>query len=375
MASVRQVTGEFFQFIGGIAKLRTTGAEPSAFAAWAQRYREQKLAQIRISAINEQIVAFGAAVPALGGAALLAVALGRGETVLAPADFLAVYAASMVIYVAAVRVGQALQSIASIVPACEQARPILQGPADNARDGVAATLQGEIAFQQISFRYSPDGPLVLRDVSLHAKPGELVAIVGESGAGKSTLIRIALGLETPSSGAVYYDGKDLAQLDRQVGVVTQDGGLQGGNVFNNIIGVAGDLTVDDAWRAARLASVDGDIAAMPMQMFTTVGENASTFSGGQIQRIRIAAALVRDPRILLLDEPTGWLDAKSQAETMAGIEKAVSTRIVIAHRLSTVQRANRIYALRSGRIAQVGRFEELLEQDGPFRNLALRQMF
>ena len=161
----------------------------------------------------------------------------------------------MVFYMAVVRLGQSLQAVASIVPGCEQVRPIVQAGTDSAPgDGARVTLQGELAFQQVSFRYSENGPMVLRDVSIHVKPGELVAIVGESGVGKSTLFRLALGLETPSSGAVYYDGKDLAHLDgdavrRQVGVVTQDGGLQGGNVLNNIIGVTEDRSVDDAWRA------------------------------------------------------------------------------------------------------------------------------
>ena len=377
---MRGLAGELFQFIRGIGKLRTTGTEGSAFAAWARRYREQKRAQVRIAALNEHITAFSAAVPALAGAALFAVALRQGDGGIAPADFLAVYTASMVFYMAVVRLGQSLEAVAYIVPGCEQVRPIVQAAPDSAPGGGARVrLQGEIVFQRVSFRYSEGGPVVLRDVSIHVKPGELVAIVGESGTGKSTLFRIALGLEDPLSGAVYYDGKDLAHLDRdavrrQVGVVTQDGRLQSGNVLRNIIGIRNDLGVDDAWRAARQASVDGDIAAMPMQMYTAVGENASTFSGGQIQRIRIAAALVHKPRVLLFDEPTSWLDTKSQSETMEGIEKSVGTRIVIAHRLSTIRKADRIYVLKAGCVAQVGEFEELLAQEGPFRDLARRQM-
>ena len=379
-ALARRLAGDLLQFLNGIAKLRATGAEGSAFAAWANRYREQKRAEIRIAVLSEHVAAFSAAVPALGSAALFAVALRQGQDSLAPADFLAVYTASMVFYMAVVTLGQSLTSVASVIPGCEQVLPILEAETDaTPRGGARAMLEGEIAFHRVSFRYSEGGTAVLEDVSLHARSGEFVAVVGESGSGKSTLFRIALGLEEPSSGAVYYDGKDLAHLDRdtvrrQVGVVTQDDSLVGGNVLNNIIGVGPELTVDDAWRAARQAGVGRDIAAMPMEMFTAVGERGSTFSGGQNQRIRIAAALVHNPRILFLDEPTSWLDTRSQAETMEGIEKSVATRIVIAHRLSTIRNADRIYVLRAGRVVQTGAFDELIEEDGPFRALVRRQM-
>ena len=376
----RQLFGDLFQFLNGIAKLRATGAEGSAFATWARRYREHKKAEIRLSFLSEHLAAFSAAVPALAAAALFAVAVRQGGGQLATADFLAVYAASMVFYVSLGMLGNSVQAIALIVPGREQIQPILTGTTDPvSRSGARLVLGGEIHLDRVNFRYSQGGPVILEDVSIHAKPGEFIAIVGESGSGKSTLLRLALGLETPWSGAVYYDGQDLAHLDRdsvrrQVGVVTQDGSLQSGNVLNSIIGVTADLTIDDAWRAARQAAVADDIAAMPMGMYTAVGENAATFSGGQKQRIRIAAALARNPRIILLDEPTSWLDTKNQSETMKGIEQSTGTRLVIAHRLSTIRAANRIYVLQAGRVVQVGQFDELIETDGLFRDLALRQM-
>ena len=376
----RQISGDLLQFLRGIAKLRMTGAEGSAYAAWANRFRELKRAEIRVSIPSEHIAALSAALPALGSAALFAAALWRGEGQVAPADFLAVYAASMAFYMAVGSLGQSLKAVAAVIPGCEQTRPILEAETDSPpRGGQRVRLGGEVAFNRVSFRYSPNGPAILDDVSLHAGPGEFVGIVGESGSGKSTLFRIALGLEEPLSGAVYYDGKDLVHLDRdtvrrQLGVVTQGGSLLSGTVLDNIVGIDAELTVDDAWRAARQAAVDRDIAAMPMEMYTAVSENGSVFSGGQNQRIRIAGALVHDPRILLLDEPTSWLDNRSQAETISGIENAVCTRIVIAHRLSTIRNADRIYVFRAGRVVQVGEFDELMAQDGPFRELATRQM-
>ncbi|MCY4122359.1 MAG: ATP-binding cassette domain-containing protein, partial [Acidobacteria bacterium] len=145
-------------------------------------------------------------------------------------------------------------------------------------------------------------------------------------------------------------------------------------VRDNIIGIATDLTLDDAWRAARLAAVDRDIRSMPMGMFTVITENSAVFSGGQVQRIMLAAALVRSPRVLLLDEATSWLDNNTQATVMRRIEELAVTRIVIAHRLSTIRNADRIYVLDEGRVAQQGTFAQLIETPGIFRDLANRQM-
>ena len=379
-AAARRLAGELFQFINGMSKLRSAGAEASAFAAWARGYREQHLAGMQIARLNEHLVAFSAAAPVLVGATLFAVVLRQGSDQVAIGEFLVVYAVSMTFYTAVAGLGRSFEAIAAVVPGYEQVKPILAAvPDSRARGTTPAELSGDIHFDHVSFRYTDDGPLIIDDVSIRARPGEFVAIVGESGAGKSTLIRLALGVEEPTGGGVYYDGRDLAHLDRhslrrQIGVVMQDGALRSGNILDNIIGVGDDLTIDDAWRAARLADVETDIAAMPMEMFTVVGDSSATFSGGQIQRIRIAAALVRDPRIVFLDEATSWLDARSQAQVMRGIESLAATRIVIAHRLSTIRKAERIYVLQAGRVVQEGGFDELFNADGPFHDLVQRQM-
>jgi len=219
---------------------------------------------------------------------------------------------------------------------------------------------------------------VLDDVSLRAEPGEFVAIVGPSGAGKSSLLRQLLGFEEPEAGSVYYDDHDLSGLNvqavrRQMGVVLQNGRLMSGTIFQNIAGVS-QLTMDQAWEAARMAGLDRDVEMMPMGMFTFLGEGASTISGGQRQRLMIARAIASRPRILLFDEATSALDNRSQAIVSSSMDNLKATRIVIAHRLSTIISAGRIYVLVAGRIVQSGTYAELMEREGPFWYLATRQI-
>ena len=374
----RLLSSDLLQFIAGLIKLRSGGAEGLAFAAWARRLRKKKEAEIRISALNEHLAAFCAALPALAGAALFWLASGTDGEAFSAGDFLLIYTAATIFFASIVALGGVFETAAAFVPTCAQVQPVLDKvpfPA-SVPSTAPLTLSGEVRFDQVHFRYVEAGPEVLQGVSIHARPGEFVAIIGESGAGKSTLIRLALGLDTPLSGAVYYDDRSIDHLDhrtvrRQIGVVTQDQALLPGTIADSILGVE-PLPLDAAWRAAEQAGVAEDIEAMPMGMQTPLGDRA-VISGGQMQRIRIAAALVRNPRILFLDEATSWLDAGSQARTMTGIEQSVATRIVIAHRLSTIRNADRIYVLEAGKVAQCGRYEALLEADGPFRRMAERQ--
>ena len=379
-AASRRLSGDVYQFINGVNKLRAAGAERSAFAAWARTYRQQQSSVMQIGKLNGHLAAFSAAVPVLAGAALFAVMLYQGPGQSGLGDFLTVYAMSMVFFASINQLGISFYSISSILPGYEQMEPVLAEPMEKRAAGTElAELNGDVHFDRISFRYADDGPLILDDVSIRARPGEFIGLVGRSASGKSTLLRLGLGLEEPLTGTIYYDDRDLATLNqqsvrRQIGVVPQEGTLQPGTILDNIIGIGNDLTIDDAWRAARLAALDKDIRAMPMGMFTPVSDGSATFSGGQIQRIRIAAALVRNPRIVFLDEATSWLDTQSQQAVMQGIGRLAVTRIVVAHRLSTIRTADRIYVLEDGRVVQQGRFAELTATEGPFRELVQQQM-
>ncbi len=378
--TVQGLAGRLFQLVNGISKLRVDGAEGSAFAVWARDYREQKHAELEVGAFETHLRAFGAALPLLATAVLLlAATLPEGRIVTA-GDFLVVYTLFMLFQTAVARLGMSFGTVAAIVPALDQVRPFLAHPTETGVDGEPVeSLGGDIVFDHVSFRYDPDGPLILDDVYIRARPGEFVAIAGESGAGKSTLFRLALGLDQPSGGALYYDGRDLKHLNlkqvrRQIGAVPQQVQLHPQDLWDNIVGDDDDATVDDAWEAARLAAVDREIAAMPMGMMTNVGASTSVTSGGESQRIVIAHALLRNPRILLLDEATNWLDNDNQSSIMDNLGGLTSTRIVIAHRLSTLRQADRIYVMRAGKVVQEGSFAELAAAEGVFRDLVRRQM-
>ncbi|MFO1080282.1 MAG: ATP-binding cassette domain-containing protein [Reyranellaceae bacterium] len=220
--------------------------------------------------------------------------------------------------------------------------------------------------------------MTLDNIDFEARPGENVAIVGASGSGKSTLLRLLLGFETPAHGAIYYDGKDLETLDlrlvrRQIGAVLETAGLIPGRIFDNIVGSA-PMTRAQVMEAVRLVGLDADLAAMPMGLETVVMEGGGQLSGGQRQRVMIARAVVNRPRLLFLDQATSALDPQTQALLRSNLAPMKATRIVVAHRLSTIRDADRILVLEGGRIVQSGPYGELMSQDGAFRRLVQRQL-
>jgi ATP-binding cassette subfamily C protein len=294
-------------------------------------------------------------------------------------DFLAFTAAYGVFLGAMQALGDASLSMLKIVPVWERIRPILETlPEVDATKSYPGQLTGAIDISHVSFRYSADGPWILKDVSLKIKAGEFVALVGGSGSGKSTLMRLMLGFETPEMGSIYYDGQDLASLDlrmvrQQLGVVLQESRVLPADIFRNIVG-SSSRTVQDAWDAAEKAGLADDVRAMPMQMHTIISEGGGTLSGGQRQRLMIARAIVHRPKILYLDEATSALDNKTQAIVTESMDKLQATRIVIAHRLSTIVNADRICYLEQGQLKEQGTFKELMEMDGLFAQLAKRQL-
>ena len=215
-------------------------------------------------------------------------------------------------------------------------------------------------------------------VSFALNEGEILGIAGEAGCGKSTLVRLMLGFEAPQKGAVYYGNQDISKLDnrslrRNFGVVLQNSKLMQGNIFSNITISAPWLTLADAWEAAEFAGIAEDIRAMPMGMHTLITEGSGGISGGQRQRLMIARAIAPKPRILIFDEATSALDNITQQHISASLSKLKCTRIVLAHRLSTIRQCDRIIVLEDGKIIEDGSYNELVNSGGFFSQLIERQ--
>ena len=246
---------------------------------------------------------------------------------------------------------------------------------DCAEPRTLGAIAGEITFAEVSFAYHPDQP-VLQRVSLTARPGEMVALVGPSGGGKSTLMSLVMRFYDPSEGQVLLDGADLRQfsldaLRSQIGVVFQDTFLFGTTIRENIMLGRTDATEAAVLAAATAANVLEFVERLPKGLDTQVGERGAHLSEGQKQRIAIARALLREPRILILDEPTSALDARSDSLLQSALDNLMRgrTTFVIAHRLATVQRADRIVVLDRGRIVEQGSHLDLLRRRGLYREL------
>ena len=385
LAKVGMFHDDLARFIGGILKLRAACAEDECLRRLGRTYSESQVITRRMSLLNALADAALSVVPLCLFLAMgIAAARGMGgEDAMTSAECAGFVSSSGMFAAAVVALVAIRPSIIQIRPLYRRIKPLLEAETECSQEDDFPTEdpppEGDVEVDDVSFSY--DGVhRILDNVTIRAKRGEAIAITGASGAGKSTLVRLLLGFERPTSGSVSYDGIDLLrrdprQLRRGLGVVMQNAQVMTSSIFHAIIGETPDLSLDDAWAAAESAAVADDIRAMPMQMQTMLAEGGSSVSGGQRQRIMIARALARRPRILIMDEATSALDNASQrivTETLANLKDV--TKIIIAHRLSTVRTADRIYVLDGGHVAEEGTFDELMAKGCLFATQAKRQM-
>lgn len=273
-----------------------------------------------------------------------------------------------------IRLAQLWQDFQQVGISVARLGDILNTPTENPTSRLALPdIQGNIAFEEVSFRYRPDGAEILRQLSLDIKAGEIVGIVGRSGSGKSTLTKLVQRLYVPERGRVLVDGNDLALADpawlrRQIGVVLQENILMNRTIRENIAIAETGMPLEQVIQAAKLAGAHDFIMELPQGYDTVVGEQGAGLSGGQRQRIAIARALVGNPKILILDEATSALDYESEQAIMKNMHAICRGRtvLIIAHRLSTVRHAHRIVAMDKGQIVEQGTHSELLQKENGY---------
>ena len=371
-----QESGMSYAVFNGIQKIKLSGAEKRVFARWGNLYAKSAQLEYNPPVFLKINGVLQTGISLAGSVLLYYLAVTSGVEGSEYYAFSAAYGHVMGAFSALA--GIAI-SAAAIRPVLEMAEPILKAdPEVKEEKETVSQLSGNIEVSHVSFRYESNTPYVLKDLSLKIKAGEYVAIVGRTGCGKSTLIRLLLGFEQPENGAVYYDHHDLAGVDprslrRQIGVVIQNGQLFQGDIFSNITLSAPHLTLDQAWEAAETAGIADDIREMPMGMQTIISEGQGGISGGQKQRLMIARAIAPKPKILIFDEATSALDNKTQKQVSDALDKLHCTRVIVAHRLSTIRHCDRILVMENGAIIEEGNYDQLLQKKGYFAELVARQ--
>ena len=370
------------QMLAGIETLKASGSEERGVEHWSNLFVDTlnvSLARGRLQALIDALLAGLAmasplAILIFGARQVVAGALSLGEML----ALNALAAGFLVPLTQLVTTAFQFQYLDSYL---ERIEDVLQTPREQAPgDGrVAARLHGNIRLETVGFRYAPSAPPVVRDVSVDIRRGSLVAVVGRSGAGKSTVANLLAGLYRPSEGRILFDGVDLGELNlqsvrRQLGVVPQHPYLFGRSIRANIALADPTLPLSRVVEAARLAHIHEDIQAMPLAYDTILADGGASLSGGQRQRLALARALVTRPAILLLDEATSALDAITESAIQRELAQLRCTRIVVAHRLSTIRNADLILVMDEGRIVERGTDDELAARGGTYAELIAQQV-
>lgn len=369
-----EANGRLVEILGAIPRIRVAGAESRALRWWAQA----QSAELRSARLLRMTVMLDGVIRAIWPTLVIIIlVLSVWMSAKSLGSFITAQSAAVTATASLATAMAALGSFTLARRTIERALPVLESTPEAAGHGEdPGVVNGGFRLSDVRFSY-PGGKTAIDGVTLTVYPGEHLALVGPSGCGKTTLVRLLLGLEAPESGVITCDGYDLTTIDktavrRQIGSVLQSSQLLPGTLRDNVA-MGRELTTSDVWAALDAAQIGEDVRAMPMGLQTPVTDGGSTLSGGQQQRLLIARALAGSPRVLIFDEATSALDNTSQEAITAVLDDLRITRIVVAHRLTTIRHATRIVVIDGGRVVDTGTFDELLTRPGMFRDLMMRQ--
>ena len=372
--SLSKMSGFCYEMLAGMEHIKLNGAEARIMRRWSERYldasrNEDKPFFLKYAQVFYKLVSiFTTAVIFLSGAGMAA------------SDYIAFSAAYGAYTAAGAGATVIIQTIASLKASYSLISPVLEAECEEygSEKKTPERLRGEITVSDLYFRYADGAPYVLQGLSVHIREGESVGVIGTSGCGKSTLIRLLLGFEEAEKGSVYIDEFDIRELDmrscrRKIGTVLQDAGIISGDIYSNITITKPDANREEVREAIDMAGLTETIESLPMGVHTPISQENCTLSGGQRQRVLIARALITKPSILIFDEATSALDNITQAKISESVNRLKCTKIIVAHRLSTIQQCDRILVMDKGGIVQEGTFEELKNADGLLKQLLVRQ--
>lgn len=374
-----EASSKLYQYLNGVDKLRMAGVEDRALLSYMQPYSRQQSEEIKVNRLTSAKEALSCVISSIFSMVLYLVIV-KSNIELSIGAFVAFTAAFGAFTGTLDSFINELMNLYQEKELVTRFWPIFEAvPENDDTKDLPGELSGGIDLEHVTFSYEKGGKNVLNDLSISIKPGEYIGIVGSSGCGKSTLLKMLLGFESPESGIVMVDGKDLKSLDkeayrRQLGVVLQNGKLISGSIYENITITAPGVSMTRVNEVIDQVGLKHDISQMPMGIHTMLSENCNTISGGQQQRILIARAIVGSPKILIFDEATSALDNLTQAAVSSNLDKMNVTRIVVAHRLSTIKNCDRILVMQDGCVAEEGNYRSLMDKKGLFYALASRQI-
>lgn len=373
LESGAEVTNFSLQAVMGMPQIRSAGAEPFLLLRWLREVNRYALLQLRSSIYNDAIEQYGSIVQPLASLFLFAVVAYRilnsqssielNQTVVAFISFNAAFGSFNGSVTQAVNLVAEVAGKAAVL--WQRAEPVVYADVEPGyqADAVHHQLKGEFRLQHIAYEFPGSSEPLFQNLSISIPAGQHTAITGSSGCGKTTLVRMLLGFITPLGGQLLVDGIPLSQLAirsyrRQLGVVMQTARLNAGSIYDVICGGV-QRTEQEIWEALEKAAIAEEVRAMPMQLETLLSDSGGNVSGGQVQRIAIARALINQPKVLIMDEATSALDNRSQLAITETINALGITRISIAHRLATIQQADQIVILERGCPAESGHWDEL----------------